>query len=392
MVHCDAPTIRADVELSTPVAAATKQRAAKKQTKKKADRFESPAPTNSKLRERDGTAFESPAKSEIRDREREATTLESPAKTEFRESNTAITVPIPAPRKFIKHREGRSSAGDVPDDHLLQDLTIEFEVDGNGRKASITTVIDAEELKRKKEKAAVATPKRLSLIDVKEEAEAVAAAVRMRRRSRQLRSQQPVKEDVRGAERIASPKATPAKDSKVIRFQEDQEVEQQRRQEQQQQQQQQQIQQHHQQQLHHLNVEQQKQQEHQEEPEQLEHQERHHPHSNVLEEQQIQQHQDQVQQQHQLHEERETQQPEPMSLKESSREEEDEDVHDQSPRPLFKRQNSYRAAQETNPIADQGSPHRFIIHCHSAPVVMNNLSCKFVHPWNVSSHNIFSGI
>ena len=37
------------------------------------------------------------------------------------------------------------------------------EYDGAGRKASITTVIDAEELKRKKEKATTATPKRYLL-------------------------------------------------------------------------------------------------------------------------------------------------------------------------------------------------------------------------------------
>ena len=43
---------------------------------------------------------------------------------------------------------------------LLQYFTTEFDGGGAGRKASITTVIDAEELKRKKEKSTTATPKR----------------------------------------------------------------------------------------------------------------------------------------------------------------------------------------------------------------------------------------
>ena len=44
----------------------------------------------------------------------------------------------------------------------MQYFTTEF--DSGGRKASITTVIDAEELKRKKEKATTATPKRYVLV------------------------------------------------------------------------------------------------------------------------------------------------------------------------------------------------------------------------------------
>ena len=46
---------------------------------------------------------------------------------------------------------------------LLQYFTTEFDSGAGGRKASITTVIDAEELKRKKEKATTATPKRYIL-------------------------------------------------------------------------------------------------------------------------------------------------------------------------------------------------------------------------------------
>ena len=216
----------------------------------------------------------------------------------------------------------------------------------------------------------------------------MAAAVRIRRRSRQR--SQPAKDDVRNAvsatsEKVTSPKATP---SKVIRFQEDQ---------QQQHRQPEQRRQHQQQQLHHLNVEQQKQQkqQHQEEPQQLGQQELHqeqHPQSNILEEHQILQPQEHVQQQQ--HEERENQprepEREPKSLKKSSaREEEEEEEEErdiQNPRPLFKRQNSYRAAQERNPIADQGRFHRFIILCHSAQAYSTflNLSGDFVHPLKFS--------
>ena len=47
--------------------------------------------------------------------------------------------------------------------HCMRPQYFTSEYDGAGRKASITTVIDAEELKRKKEKATTATPKRYLL-------------------------------------------------------------------------------------------------------------------------------------------------------------------------------------------------------------------------------------
>ena len=89
MVHCDAPTIRADVEMSG--AAKARQRAKGRQSKAKSSKsLESPA--NSKLREREAAPI----------------------------TESAPVVPVPAPRRLNKDadREGRSSAGDIPDHHL----------------------------------------------------------------------------------------------------------------------------------------------------------------------------------------------------------------------------------------------------------------------------------
>ena len=94
VVHCDAPTIRADVEMSG--AAKARQRAMRRQAKAKSSKpLESPA--NSKIREREAATA--------------AAVAAEPA---------PVAVPVPAPRRLNKDgdREGRSSAGDLPDHNL----------------------------------------------------------------------------------------------------------------------------------------------------------------------------------------------------------------------------------------------------------------------------------
>ena len=95
VVHCDAPTIRADAEMSG--AAKARQRAMRRQQSKA----------------KSSKSLESPANSKFREREAAAAAVAE---------HVPVPVPVPAPRRLNKDgdREGRSSAGDIPDHHHLQ--------------------------------------------------------------------------------------------------------------------------------------------------------------------------------------------------------------------------------------------------------------------------------